>query len=146
MKNGDLSNQAGVTIGFRCIDLLIIYKDEGVKNKLLNALFGKVKRAEVDEVVRSTMEYIYRNTEYNVDLVIEKKDYTKELKNLLDDMPFNRIVLIDKISQISARLLSGDLSYYIDNDDYRRSLINNRYAISFNELREIVPIKYRKDV
>lgn len=146
MKNGDLSNQAGVTIGFRCIDLLIIYKDGGVKNKLLNTLFGKVKRAEVDEVVRSTMEYIYRNTEYNVDLVIEKKDYTKELKNLLDDMPFNRIVLIDKISQISARLLSGDLSYYIDNDDYRRSLINNRYAMSFNELREIVPIKYRKDV
>ena len=138
MKSGDLSNQAGITIGFRCVDFLVKYKESTFTDKVLNAFMGKIKRAEVDETVRSFMEHLYRNTEYNVDLIIEKKDYTEELKRLVDEMPFNRVVLIDKLSQISTRLLVGDLSLYVDDDDYRRSLVNSQYAISFSQLNDYI--------
>lgn len=138
MKSGDLSNQAGFTIGFRCVDFLVKYRESTFTDKVLNAFMGKVKRAEVDESVRSYMEHLYRNTEYNVDLIIEKKDYTEELKRLVDDMPFNRVVLVDKLSQISTRLLVGDLSLYVDDDDYRRSLVNSQYAISFSQLNDYI--------
>lgn len=138
MKNGDLSNQAGFTIGFRCVDFLVEYKESTFTDKVLNALLGKTKRAEVNESVRSYMEYLYRQTEYNVDLIIENKDYTEELKQLIDNMPFNRVVLIDKLSQVSTRLLTGDLSIYVDDDDYRRSLVNSQYAISFAQLNDYI--------
>ena len=138
MKNGDLSNQAGFTIGFRCVDFLVKYKESTFTDKVLNAVLGKTKRAEIDESVRSFMEYLYRQTEYNVDLVIENKDYTEELKQLVDNLPFNRVVLIDKLSQVSTRLLTGDLSIYVDDDDYRRSLVNSQYAISFSQLNDYI--------
>lgn len=138
MLKGDISNQAGITIGFRCIDFLVKYKDTSFKDKLLNGIIGKVKRAEVDETIRSYMEYLYRNTEYNVDLIIENKDYTSDLKQILDDLPFNRIVTIDKLSQITHRLMIGDLTLYVDDDDYRRSLINSQYAVGFKQLNEYI--------
>ena len=138
MRNGDLSNQAGFTIGFRCVDFLVKYKESTFTDKVLNAVFGKTKRAEIDESVRSFMEYLYRNTEYNVDLIIENKEYTEELKQLVDNLPFNRVVLIDKLSQVSQRLLVGDLSIYVDDDDYRRSLVNSQYAISFSQLNNYI--------
>lgn len=142
MKNGDLSNRAGYTIAFRCVDFLVKYKESTFTDKVLNAVIGKTKRAEVDETVRSYMEYLYRNTEYNVDLIIEEKDYTEDLKRLIDNMPFNRVVLINKLSQISQRLLTGDLTIYVDDDDYRRSLVNNKYAVSFEQLNNY--LKRRK--
>lgn len=138
MKRGDLSNQAGFTIGFRCVDFLVKYKESTFTDKVLNAIMGKTKRAEIDDSVRSFMEHLYRNTEYNVDLIIEKKDYTEDLKRLVDDMPFNRVVLVDKLSQISTRLLVGDLTLYVDDDDYRRSLVNSQYAISFSQLNDYI--------
>ena len=138
MKSGDLSNQAGFTIGFRCVDFLVKYRESTFTDKVLNAFMGKIKRAEVDETVRSFMEHLYRNTEYNVDLIIERKDYTEELKRLVDDMPFNRVVLVDKLSQISTRLLVGDLTLYVDDDDYRRSLVNSQYAVSFAQLNDYI--------
>lgn len=138
MKSGDLSNQAGFTIGFRCVDFLVKYRESTFTDKVLNAFMGKIKRAEIDETVRSFMEHLYRNTEYNVDLVIEKKDYTDDLKRLVDDMPFNRVVLVDKLSQISTRLLVGDLTLYVDDDDYRRSLVNSQYAVSFAQLQNYI--------
>lgn len=138
MKNGDLSNQAGFTIGFRCVDFLIKYKDSTFTDKVLNAFLGKTKRAEVDESVRSFMEYLYRNTEYNVDLIIENKDYTDDLRRIVDNLPFNRVVLIDKLSQVSQRLLVGDLSLYVDDDDNRRSLVNSQYALSFSQLNNYI--------
>ena len=138
MKRGDLSNQAGFTIGFRCVDFLVKYKESTFTDKVLNAFMGKTKRAEIDESVRSYMEHLYRNTEYNVDLIIEKEDYTEDLKRLVDEMPFNRVVLVDKLSQISTRLLVGDLSLYVDDDDYRRSLVNSHYAVSFSQLNDYI--------
>lgn len=138
MKHGDLSNTVGYVIAFRCEDSLVKYKTEGVKNKILNALVGKVARAEIDPNYKSAMEFLYRHTEYGVDLVILRDNYTEEMKHLLEDLPFSRIVVVDKDSQISQRLLIGDITLYIDEDDNRRSLVNSQYAIPLNKLNNYI--------
>lgn len=138
MKHGDLANTVGYVIAFRCEDSLVKYKTEGVKNKILNALVGKVARAEIDPNYKSAMEFLYRHTEYVVDLVILRDNYTEEMKHLLEDLPFSRIVVVDKDSQISQRLLIGDITLYIDEDDNRRSLVNSQYAIPLNKLNNYI--------
>ena len=143
MKHGDLANTMGYVIAFRCEDSLIKYKTEGVKNKILNALVGKVARAEIDPLYKSTMEFLYRQTEYVVDLVVLRENYTEEMKHILEDLPFSRIVVVDKESQISQRLLMGDITLYVDEDDYRRSLINSQYAIPLNKLNDHIKRRAR---
>ena len=143
MKNGDLANTAGYVIAFRCEDSLVKYKTEGVANKILNALVGKVARAEIDPLYKSTMEHLYRQTEYVVDLVVLRDNYTEDMKHLLEDLPFSRIVVVDKESQISQRLLMGDITLYVDDDDYRRSLINSQYAIPLNKLNDHIKRRSR---
>ena len=138
MKHGDLSNQAGHTIAFRCEDFLLHYKEDGFTDKVLNAILGKVNRVRVDELVRDYMEFLYRQTEYNVDLILEEDSNTDKLKEFLDSLPFNRLVLISRPSQISQRLLVGDLSYYVDDNEYRRSLVNNPHAVTLKQIAEIV--------
>ena len=143
MKHGDLANTAGYVIAFRCEDSLVKYKTEGIKNKFLNALVGKVARAEIDPLYKSTMEFLYRQTEYVVDLVVLRENYTEDMKHLLEDLPFSRIVVVDKESQISQRLLMGDITLYVDEDDYRRSLINSQYAIPLNKLNSYIKRRSR---
>ena len=143
MKHGDLANTMGYVVAFRCEDCLVKYKTEGVANKILNVLVGKIARAEIDPLYKSTMEYLYRQTEYVVDLVVLRDNYTEEMKHLLEDLPFSRIVVVDKESQISQRLLMGDITLYVDEDDYRRSLINSQYAIPLNKLNDYIKRRSR---
>ena len=63
MLHGDISNQRSFVIGFRCENSLLHYKDESLKDKIMNSVTGKTKRAEVDQKVYSLMNYLYWNTE-----------------------------------------------------------------------------------
>lgn len=141
MKHGELSNTVGYSFGFRCEDFLIHFKESTLLDKAFNALFDKARRAEVNEEVLSFMEYLYRNTEYTVDLVVDRENYTPELKKLLDDLPFNRVVLVDKLSQITTRLMIGDLTYYVDDSDERRSLVNSPHTRTLRELAQEIKRK-----
>lgn len=140
MLHGDISNQSGTTIAFRCEDFLIKFHNDTLTDKVVTFFAGKEKRAEVDNKVLSVMEHLYRNTEYNVDLVIERKNYTSKLKAMVEDMPYSRVVLIDSLNSIGSRILIGDLSYYVDDDYERRRQINSNYAITLNELRSMTRI------
>lgn len=145
MKNGDISNIVGTTIAFQCMGTLLEYKDMGLKNKVLNILFGKEKRAVINEKVRSVMEYIYRSTDMTIDIVIFEKDYSKDLENyLIDNFMFSRILLAPRPSNIGSRLLTGDITYYVDEDAYTRSLVNSRFAIPFDKLSNVVKISGRR--
>lgn len=141
MKHGELSNTVGYSFGFRCEDFLIHFKDTTLLDKAFNALFDKAKRAEVNEEVLSFMEYLYRNTEYTVDLIVDRENYTPELKKLLDEMPFNRVVLVDKPSQITTRLMIGDLTYYVDDSAERRSLVNSPHTRTLREITQEIKRK-----
>lgn len=140
MLHGDISNHVKATFGFMCENFIVEYKDNKLTDKVLNALIGKTKRATINSIAVSLMEKIYRQTEYNVDLIINEKNYTSDLKGILEDLPFNRIVLYNKISQVSSRLLTGDLTYVIDDDTYRRGLINSRNALSLRDFSSMLKI------
>lgn len=121
-----------------CDDFVIMYKDNKLSDKFLNAIFGKTKRAEKNEIAIHSMEYIFRQTEYNVDLLINESTYNSDLKSLIEDLPFCRIVLYNKYSQITARLLTGDLTYVVDENPYRIGLINNSNVITLDKLNQII--------
>lgn len=142
MLRGDISNQYGYCIAFRCEDFLVKYKDNTVADKILNLFKGKYNRADIDEKVLNVMEYLYKHTEYMVALIVETSKYKNNgFKELVDSLPFNEIILIDKPSQLSQRLLIGDISLYVDDDIYRRSIINSRYAIPLSELNQHIKLK-----
>lgn len=129
MLNGDLSNHMSTTFGVRCDGFLVEYRTQTVKDKIVNALVGKVKHSVLNERALSLMNFIFRETEYTVDLVVKDSEYTNEMRNLIDDLPFNRVVTIRAESDITARLLTGDLSYYVDGDMDRLSLVQNPHSL-----------------
>lgn len=145
MLHGNISNEYGYCIAFRCEDFLIKYRDKTLKDKVLNFFKGKYRRIEINKTILAAMEYIYKNTEHNVGLVVEEKTYKDvRFKELVDNLPFNEIILINKLSQISQRLLVGYISLYVDDNAERRSLINNKYAIPFKELNHHIKIGVKR--
>ena len=136
MKHGDLSNRVRATFGFMCEDFVIEFKEDTFADKIYNKLFGKLKRAEVNPLVVSAMEHIFRNTEYTVDLLVMDVNYPG-LKKIINDLPFCRIVLYNKYSQITSRLLTGDLTYVVDSQTNRMGLINNPHVIDLETLSQM---------
>ena len=59
MLHNDISNQRSFTIGFRCEESLLHYKDSNLIEDIKNTFFGKTKRAEIDKKVYSLMNYLY---------------------------------------------------------------------------------------
>ena len=51
MLHGDISNQSGTTIAFRCEDFLIKFHNDTLTDKVVTFFAGKEKRAEVDNKV-----------------------------------------------------------------------------------------------
>lgn len=137
MLHGDISNQRSFVIGFRCENSLLHYKDESIADKVLNSVRGKTKRAEVDPKVYSLMNYLYYNTEYTISLVIDEDNYTKEAQEYLVDFPCNVITNCSE-GHLTSMLMTGELSYLIDNDIMRRSLINSRYCMSMDDFSKLL--------
>ena len=135
MLHNDISNVAGVVIAFRYEDTLVTPKN-GVVNKIVS-LF-KENNVDVDINVLNSMMYVYRDTPYSCDLVIQKEHYNKHTKKFLESIPYSRVVIIDKDSQVTQRLKMGDLNLYVDNNEYRRSTINSEYAIPLRDLNKYI--------
>lgn len=138
MLHGDISNKVRATFGFMCEDFVVKYKENTLKDKVLNTIFGKTKRAEIDSLVAHSMEYAYRQTEYTIDLIINENEYNQGLKSLIGDLPFCRIVLYNKYSQITSRLLTGDLTYVVDCVENRMGLLNNSHVITLSQFNQII--------
>lgn len=145
MQHGDISNQRSFVIGFRCENSLLRYKDEGVMNKVANALFGKTSRAEVDQKVYSLMNYIYWNTEYTVVLIIDEKNYTKEAEDFLADFPFNQVgKVLKSISEVTMMLNTGELTYYVSDDILDRQSVNSKYAVDVDTFNSILKRRVKR--
>ena len=142
MLRGNISNQRTFAFGFRCEGSLLKYKDNNLVDKVLNWVNGKTHRAEVDEKIYSLMNYIFWNTEYTVFLVINDENYTEEAREFLDDFPFNQVLNVRSVSQITSMLYTGELNYYIDDNDQSRYEVQSKYAITSQELNTILKRKY----
>lgn len=139
MLRGDISNQRSFVIGFRCEGSLLRYKTGSFLDLIANAVKGKTKRAEVDEKVYSLMNYIYWNTEYTVVLVINEENYTEEAKRYLADFPFNQVVnVLKNVSEVTMKLNTGELTYYVSNDILDRQSINSEYAVDVDKFNTIL--------
>lgn len=139
MLRGNISNQQSFTIGFRCENSLLEYRDNNIGDKFLNALKGKTYRAEINPKVKSIMDYIYWNTEYTVVLIIDKENYTKEAEKFFLDFPFNQVFqVINNVSEITMMLNTGVLTYFVTNNKLDRERVNSRYAIDVDSLNTIL--------
>lgn len=132
MLHGNISNQRSFVIGFRCEGTLFNIKEGKVTDKVLNSIFGKLKRADVNDKVLSFMNYIYNNTEYTVSLVVDSENYSKDLEEFLADFPCN-VIHNCSIGTLTSMLLTGELSYLVDDDIISRSRINSKYCMSMDD-------------
>lgn len=131
MLNGDISNQRSFVIGVRCEGTLFKMKDNSLKDKVLNRLRGSsILRAEVNDKVLSLINYIYWNTDMTVHLIVDSKNYSKEVENYLTSFPCNQIgQIFTNISEVTMMLNTGELTYYISNDTIDLANVNSRYAV-----------------
>ena len=140
MKHGDISNQQNFIVAVRLEDTLL--KKRGNKiTGIVDMLFHTDLSYSIDDDVLSLVQYIYRRTDYTVLLVVDKNAHIST-SDFMELFPF-AILAIDNESEISMKLLTGDITYYIDDDDYRRSLVNNKYAVSYEEFNTILRRKAR---
>lgn len=142
MMHGDISNHSGMTFGFRCEDSLFKYRDSSLMDGLLNIVLGKINRAEVNPVVLRWMRYLYFQTEYSVSLVIDRENYTGRTKEFIESeqVPYNFVSLVvNRNTEVTSMLNSGELSFYVDTDYNRRKLVNSPYAIDIGEMDMVVP-------
>lgn len=137
MLHGDISNQRSFVIGFRCEGTLLNVKEDKLTDKILNSVFGKLKRADVNEKVLSFMEHIYNNTEYTVSLVVSEENYSKDLEEFLADFPCN-IICNCSIGQLTSMLMLGELSYLVDDDIISRSRVNSKYCMSLEDFSNLL--------
>ena len=113
------------------------------KDKVLNALSGH-KRVVVNEDVKSLVEYIYMSTDMRVVLVIFEDEYSDYLMDAIKDVPYSEIARVKRPSFISSKLNTGVISYYVDNDDRTRSLVNSQWTMPVNKIGRILRIKGRR--
>jgi len=139
MKNNDLSNRSAMTIGVRVEDFLIKTETDGIKNKFLNFIYGKDKRLLFDQRVLNFVNYIFRHTDMTVDLVIDRRNLKRPyLMEKLDLLPFNRILPIIKPVEIAILLNCGDLSYYVDSNEERMSIVSHKYCTTLEEIEPLI--------
>ena len=134
MLNGDISNRAAPTIAFRVEDNLIQYKENTFKDKVLNFILGKEKRAEINPKVLKAIYYIFKHTDMSVDLVAYKDNVNDEFLTLLKDVPYNRLKIFEKEVSILIDLNVKEYDYFVDNNAERRSRIGHKNVIDLNDL------------
>ena len=86
------------------------------------------------------MRHVFYQTDYSVAVVCGNDSYTDELRSFLEDrsVPYTEFMRIIKSdNEVTMKLLTGDLSYYVDSDYNRLSLINSQYAVSVEEFKTI---------
>lgn len=139
MLGGNISNVVGDCVGVVCVGTVVKFKDS-LLDKVASAIFGKYKRAYLDDKVLSFMNYLYRKTEITLDLIIFRDEKTDELMKFLEDsaVPYSRIVIVDRPVHITSRLMLGDLTYVLCQDTELLSLINHKWAMTLEKLSDIL--------
>lgn len=141
MKHGDISNHRSYVFGFRCENSLLIYRNRLI-DLPFNAFYGKTANAEVNPLVRSAMDYVYWDTEYTCMLVIDDENYTAEAREYLSSFPFNQVLNVRSMTQVTSMLYTGEMSYYVDECEASRSMVQNEHAISLKDFWSIIPRRF----
>lgn len=142
MLHGDISNHRGYVIGFRCENTL--FNTGSTRFKVLSDFLhshnvgNKFSLSDIDREVYSLMKYIYWDTDMTVLLVVDNANYNVWAKGIFNDLPFNQVMNIRSISEITMALNTGELSYFVDNDKIERQLVNSRYAVDIDGMNKLI--------
>lgn len=147
MMNNDISNRKAPSILFRVDGFLVKYKEHTLKDKLLNAVLGKQKRAEIDRRVASTIKRTFRATDYAIGVAVFEDEwikYSSALKEELIHLPIGDIHIISDYNDITLMLHNWEYDFYVDSDYERVSLVNNFRAITLEnyETHVLGGVKY----
>lgn len=134
MLHGDISNRVAPTIAIRVEDFLVEYKDEGIKDKVLNFIVGKERRATLNPKVVRALYHIFKHTDMCVDLIVHEDNLNEDLIKLISDLPFNQLKTFRKDISIAIDLNAGIIDYYVDDNAERRSKIGHKNCIGLNDL------------
>lgn len=139
MKHKDISNLESYSFGVRVDGFLLKFKEDGLRNNVLNFFLGKGNRAEINEDALFFLNRVYRKTPFSAYLILESRyDSEKMQEFLIDNFPFNELILVKNEIHISTRLNVGEISYYVDDDANRRSLVNSTFALSLSQANSML--------
>jgi hypothetical protein len=145
MLNGDISNRAGKTFAFRYEDFMVTYEDGGsvfskAKNFVNDLIFGKEKRAVVNDRVRRVMHQLYRFSDYNVAVVMEDSTFLKlDERWLEENFTFGKVYGLGDELTLDELTLSGDITYYVDDNEARRAeVVPLSCAVSLAEVTQFI--------
>ena len=138
MKNGDISNKTLPTVLFRLEDTVLHEKSGSIKDKVVNLAIGKLNNSLLDVNVMSYIYKLARNTEYSVVLGVDSNSRFDVNTFGLNDF---EIKPLHDIQHIKFLLDSGLISYYLDENKERISVLSNDKAMSIDDFRHISGVK-----
>lgn len=143
MKYNDLSNRGCPVIALRVEDTLIdIKKSSNILESFMNRL-SPFLNATVNKSAYKTIMHLFRNTDYTVDLIVDKK-YLKDrhLLNIINNMPYNNLVGIKNNTEIEGKILNEEYLYYVDNNYTSTNLpiYKTKGVVSLNSLNNMLGI------
>ena len=116
MKHGDISNHvSSLNIGVRLNDFLVDPKRMNFVRKVWSKFGGKISTKAIDSVVARSVENIYYRTSFTIDLVYVGKSEGELTKytEIVQDVPYNRVHLVEDLYGVERLLYCGVLSYYV---------------------------------
>ena len=135
MMKGELSKNGFVE------RILFVYPR--IQSKALPSM--KELPKSVDDKWRDTIKTL-------LDLPFEKNAYgdampavinfTDEAKEFLENFPYNQVVNIKSISQVTMMLNTGEMNYYIDDCDQSRYKVQSKYAVTSQEFNTLLKRHY----
>ena len=116
MKRGDISNRvSSLNIGVRLNGFLVDPKRVNLARRAWSKLGGKLSPKAVDPVVARFVENLYYRTSFTVDLVYVGKSDGEPTKyaEAVQDVPHNRVHLVEDLYGAERLLYGGALSYFV---------------------------------
>lgn len=144
MLHGDISNQSDLIIGVRIEDTLFNLPDNNIFDRLKSKIAG-YNVSETDEKVLGLINYILRSTDYSLKLIISEEVFNPVMRRRLSKLGgLDELVLpVKSINEVSMLLLTGELSYYVDENEERRNCIISKYVLNFKEFNRFL-IRHKK--
>lgn len=149
MLHGNISNEVEGSIAFRVDGFLFREKKKSFFQYLTN---GSTRVAfEIDNTVRKAINSVYFYTPHTVDLVCKlygahEERFKEELEELLDayDIPYGRIFIVKKDTEILNLLTSAYFQYYIDDVDEHIEQVSSEYCMDISTLYSMIARRERR--
>lgn len=138
MQNGNISNQNLPVILVRLEDTILHEKNDKLTDKLKNLVIGKLNNSLVDVHNLAYVIKLSRNTDFSVILGV---DPNKKVSLSTFGISNFKLKKLHDLSHIKVLLESEVITYYLDENAERISILSNERAMSIDDFRHISGVK-----